>query len=97
MSFDRWIHKEDVEHIYNGILLSHKNKWKQDSPGGPVVKSLPANAGNVGLTPDQGAKIPDAMVQLSPCAATKAAHTPRACAQEHEKLLQWEACARIEE
>ena len=21
---DRWMHKEDVVHIYNGILLSHK-------------------------------------------------------------------------
>ena len=38
-------------------------------PGGPVVKSLPANAGDVGSTPDQGTKIPHAMAQLSPCAA----------------------------
>ena len=27
MSIDRWIDKEDVTHIYNGILLSHKKKW----------------------------------------------------------------------
>ena len=26
MSIDRWIDKEDVTHIYNGILLSHKKK-----------------------------------------------------------------------
>ena len=23
---DRWMNKEDVVHIYNGILLTHKNK-----------------------------------------------------------------------
>ena len=27
MSIDRWMDKEDVAHIYNGILLSHKKKW----------------------------------------------------------------------
>ena len=26
MSINKWINKEDVVHIYNGILLSHK-KW----------------------------------------------------------------------
>ena len=26
MSIDRWMDKEDVAHIYNGILLSHKEK-----------------------------------------------------------------------
>ena len=26
MSINRWMDKEDVVHIYNGILLSHKNK-----------------------------------------------------------------------
>ena len=25
MPIDRWMDKEDVVHIYNGILLSHKN------------------------------------------------------------------------
>ena len=24
---DRWKDKEDVVHIYNGILLSHKKEW----------------------------------------------------------------------
>ena len=32
--------------------LSFKNKW--DFPGGPVVKNLPANAGDTGLIPGQG-------------------------------------------
>ena len=27
MSIDRWMDKEDVVHIYNGILLSHKIEW----------------------------------------------------------------------
>ena len=27
MSMDRWVDKEDVVHIYNGILLSHKKEW----------------------------------------------------------------------
>ena len=27
MSIDRWMDKEDVAHIYNGILLSHKKEW----------------------------------------------------------------------
>ena len=27
MSIDRWIDKEDVAHIYNGILLSNKKGW----------------------------------------------------------------------
>ena len=27
VSIDRWMNKEDVAHIYNGILLSHKRKW----------------------------------------------------------------------
>ena len=27
MSINRWMDKEDVVHIYNGILLSHKEEW----------------------------------------------------------------------
>ena len=27
MSINRWMDKEDVVHIYNGILLSHKKEW----------------------------------------------------------------------
>ena len=27
MSMDRWMDKEDVVHIYGGILLSHKKEW----------------------------------------------------------------------
>ena len=34
-----------------------------DFPGGPVVKTPPFNAGNLGLIPDQGNKIPHARWQ----------------------------------
>ena len=39
-------------------------------PGGPMVKNPPSNAGDVGLIPSQGTKIPHATGQLSPHAAT---------------------------
>ena len=39
-------------------------------PGGPVIKNLPSNAGDVGLIPGRGTKIPHAVGQLSPRAAT---------------------------
>ena len=31
-----------------------------DFPGGPVVKNLPGNAGDMGVIPGQGMKIPHA-------------------------------------
>ena len=37
-------------------------------PGSPVVKNPPFNAGDMGLIPDQGTKIPPAVGQLSSCA-----------------------------
>ena len=33
-------------------------KFNEDFPGGPVVKTLPSNAGGAGLIPGWGAKIP---------------------------------------
>ena len=39
MSIDRGMDKEDVVHIYNGIVLSHKKEWSNaicinmDGPG----------------------------------------------------------------
>ena len=27
MSIDKWMDKEDVVHVYNGILISHKKEW----------------------------------------------------------------------
>ena len=37
-----------------------------DFPGGPLVKNLPSNAGDEGLIPGLGTKIPHALEQLSP-------------------------------
>ena len=41
-----------------------------DFSGGPMVKILPCNAGDVGSIPGQGTKIPQAAEQLSPCTRT---------------------------
>ena len=38
---------------------------KQGLPGGPVVKNSPCNAGDWGLIPGQGTKIPHPVGQLS--------------------------------
>ena len=48
-----------------------------DFPGGPVIKNLPSNAGDAGSIPGRGTKIPHAVGQLSPHAATTkhASHT----------------------
>ena len=45
--------------------------WAGDFPGGPVDKSPPSIAGNMGLVPGQGTMIPHAVGQLlSPQART---------------------------
>ena len=38
-----------------------KKKKERDFPGDPVIKTLPSNAGGVGLIPGQGTKIPYAV------------------------------------
>ena len=48
------------------LLIGLKEKNCQDFPGGPVVKNLPCNAGDGGLIPGRGSKIPHAAKQLSP-------------------------------
>ena len=47
-----------------------KNSCNRDSPGDPVVKDLPANAGNMGLIPGPGTKISHTTRQLSPYTTT---------------------------
>ena len=49
-------------------MVSAGKIW--DFPDGPVVKNLPSNAGDAGLIPGWGTKIPHAVEQLSLCAAT---------------------------
>ena len=46
---------------HKNILISSKSRRKRDFPGDLVAKTLPPNAGGVGLTPGQGAKIPHAL------------------------------------
>ena len=48
----------------NIAMVKHINR---NFPDGPVVKSLPCNAGDTGSVPGQGTKIPHAMEQLNPC------------------------------
>ena len=58
--------------------------------GGPAVKNLPPNTGDMVSIPG-GGKIPHARVQLSSSVPTTEAWAPRACALQQEKPLQWEA------
>ena len=62
----------------NDCLLENVDRYMEEwreFPGGPVVKNLPSNAGDVGSIPDQGTKIPYALGQLSPLTATKIRHS----------------------
>ena len=47
---------------WSGSFLKNETYF----PGGPVVKNLPACAGDVGLIPGQGTKIPHATGELRP-------------------------------
>ena len=49
--------------VLKNIVMFHKTTLSGDFPGGPVVKTLPSNAGRVGSIPGQGAKIPHASLQ----------------------------------
>ena len=57
-----------------------------DFPGSPVVKNLPANAGDTGLVPGPGTKILHAEEQLSPCAATTEARMPESLCAAGESI-----------
>ena len=56
------------------LKLRKESESKQfqagDFPGSPVDKNLLCNAGNEGLIPGQGAKIPHAVEQVSPLPTT---------------------------
>ena len=43
----------------------------RDFPGGPVVKNLPSNAGDAGLIPGRGSKIPHITEQLNLCVTSR--------------------------
>ena len=73
--------KQQVAQVWWGVGSKHEfslytlkfETW--DSPYGPVVKNLPANAGDMYSTPDWGIKIPHAVGQLSLCTTTAWAPT----------------------
>ena len=50
--------------------IIYNRGYFRDLPGGPGVKNLTANAGDMGSIPGLGTKIPHAERQLSPCAPT---------------------------
>ena len=52
-------------------LLSSIKSLSRDFPGGPVVKNPCSNAGDKGLIPGQGTKIPHDSGQLSLHATTR--------------------------
>ena len=52
------------------ISGSPKNSSERDFPGGPVVGNAPSNAGDTGLIPGRGTRIPHAVGQLIPRATT---------------------------
>ena len=58
-------------------------KLNRDIPGGPVVKNLPCNAGDVGLIPGRATRNPHAVGQLTPKATMKIPHftTKTRCSQ----------------
>ena len=63
-----------------------KNPRLGDTPGGPVVRNPPSNAGDVGSIPGQGARIPHATGHLGPCATTAEPVHSRARTPQLERL-----------
>ena len=61
---------KDVERDEVPCLFQSSKLPSGDFPGGPVVKNPPVNAGDTGLIPGLGTKIPHPMGQLSLRSAT---------------------------
>ena len=66
-----WSKGMEVEEYYDGYSwgLNREEYFCVDFPGAPVVKNLPANAGNMGFNP-WSREIPHAVGQLSPSNTT---------------------------
>ena len=74
----RWLH------VLWFCIYQAQEKESKDLPGGPVVKNLPANAGDTGSIPS--GNIPHAKGQLSLCAMVTEAQVPRTCGlKQNEK------------
>ena len=95
---------EHVSHFAIFYLIS-KNQAKRDVPGGPVVKNLPANAGDSGSTPELGrflmqqgnqSHAPQLLKPGAPqdsWSATREAHAPRLESRPHPPQLE-RACTQ---
>ena len=75
LSFDFFIIKvhnqhSTFSHPWSYLIFCITQELSGDSPGGPLVKNPPSNAGDMSLIPGQGTEIPHAAGQLSLCAAT---------------------------
>ena len=78
-------------HPFSLILINPEGnrgssrKEIRDFLGGPVVKNPPSNAGDAGLIPGRGTKIPHAAGQLSPLDTTTEPTHPGVCAPQLER------------
>ena len=63
-----------------------------DFPGGPVLKNMPANAGDTGSVFGPG-RFHLPWRQLNLCASATESSHPRSCAPQQEKPSQWETQA----
>ena len=70
-------------------MIAIKKTWEGTSFG-PVVKNLPANAGDTGWISGSGTKMPPATGQLSLCATATEPTGPEAHALQQEKPPQLE-------
>ena len=59
------------------LYISNSVSICWDFSGGPVVRNLPCNAGDMGLTLGWGTKIPHATEPLSPCTTTAEQRAPQ--------------------
>ena len=51
---------QDLDTLKGQCFMLDRKRTQRDFPGGPVVKTSPSNAGDAGLIPGWGAKIPHA-------------------------------------
>ena len=66
--------KTTMRYHLKPVRMAIIKRSTRDFPGGPVVKNLPSNAGDVGSITGQGIKIPHATGQLSPHALEPTHH-----------------------
>ena len=66
--------KTTMRYHLKPVRMAIIKRSTRDFPGGPVVKNLPSNAGDVGSITGQGIKITHATGQLSPHALEPTHH-----------------------